>query len=331
MDKGADCTFPQGLKPACFAGLNGTAEAVPYPNEFVPYPKHIRALPKPIYEMALNMMSPRRSSCAIVSLLLLSLFAAAQTTSHSTQSSATSKQRSSIANKSYPASLVQQGAALFRQDCSFCHGRDATGGEKGPDLTRSKLVTADVNGDRIGPVVRNGRLQKGMPPFDRTDQQIASLVAFIHTQQKAALGGRRAAGGRKGVDPEDLQTGNAEAGKKYFEGTGGCAGCHSPAGDLAGVASRYKGLELEEQMLYPRHSKSKVTVTLASGQEISGTLAYLDEFTVGLTNAEGVYQSWRIRDVRYKVDAPVEAHVDLLSKYSDDDVHNLMAYLQTLK
>ena len=316
MDKVLNCAA-QGLKPACFAGLNGTAEAVPYP--------------KSIYEMALNMMFPRRSFGITVFLLLVSLFAAAQTTSHSTQNSADSKQRSSTANKSYPASLVQQGAALFRQDCSICHGRDATGGESGPDLTRSKVVTADVNGDKIGPVVRNGRPEKSMPPFDRTDQQIASLVAFIHTQQKAALGGRRGAGGRKGVDPEDLQTGNAGEGKKYFEGTGGCADCHSPTGDLAGIASRYKGLELEEQMLYPRNAKSKVTVTLPSGQEISGILSYLDEFTVGLTNAEGVYQSWRTRDVRYKVDAPVEAHVDLFSKYTDDDVHNLMAYLQTLK
>ena len=84
-------------------------------------------------------------------------------------------------------------------------------------------------------------------------------------------------------------------------------------------------------MLYPRRAKAKVTVTLASGQQISGRLAYLDEFTVGLTNSEGGYQSWRTRDGRYKVDAPVEAHVDLFSKYTDDDVHNLMAYLQTLK
>jgi len=278
-------------------------------------------------------MTSPQSFCTIVLWLLLSIFAAAQATSHSTPSPAGTKQRSTNEKKSYPPSLVQQGAALFRQDCSFCHGRDAAGGESGPDLTRSKLVATDGSGNKIASVVRNGRPDKGMPPFDRTDQQIASLVAFIHTQQKAAQaqGGRRGNGGRKGVDREDLQTGNVEAGKKYFEGTGGCAGCHAPSGDLAGIASRFKGLELEEQMLYPRHAKSKVTVTLASGQEISGTLAYLDEFTVGLTNAEGVYQSWRTRDVRYKVDAPVEAHVDLFSKYTDDDVHNLMAYLQTLK
>ena len=121
------------------------------------------------------------------------------------------------------------------------------------------------------------------------------------------------------------------AGKKYFDGAGGCVGCHSPTGDLAGIASRYKGLELEEQMLYPRRVKSKVTVTLPSGQEMAGTLEYLDEFTVGLTNADGVYQSWRTRDVKYKVDAPVEAHAELFSKYTDEDIHNLMAYLQTLK
>ena len=84
-------------------------------------------------------------------------------------------------------------------------------------------------------------------------------------------------------------------------------------------------------MLYPRYAKSIVTVTLPSGQEISGTLAYLDEFTVALKNMNGVYQSWRTRDVKYSVEAPAQAHADLFSKYTDDDVHNLMAYLETLK
>ena len=104
------------------------------------------------------------------------------------------------------------------------------------------------------------------------------------------------------MDVSDLQTGNVEAGKQYFNGAGGCATCHSPTGDLAGIASRYQGLELEEQMLYPRHAKSKVTVTLASGQTIAGTLAYLDEFTIGLIDSTGSYRSWRTRDVQYKVD-----------------------------
>ena len=268
------------------------------------------------------------SFCAMVMCALSISLASAQTPAPSPQAAVQGQPPAPGAAKTYPPELVASGAALFRQDCSFCHGRDAMGGETGPDLTRSRLVRSDVDGDKIGMVIRNGRPDKGMPPFDRSDLQIASLVAFIHTQQNAQ---HNRGGGRKGVDPSDLQTGDAEAGKKYFEGAGGCANCHSPTGDLAGIASRYKGLELEQNMLYPRHAKSKVTVTLASGETVTGTLAYLDEFTIALTDSSDTYRSWRTRDVQYKVDAPANAHVEQFSKYTDADIHNLMAYLQTLQ
>jgi cytochrome c oxidase cbb3-type subunit 3 len=263
----------------------------------------------------------------LVASFLLAL-ASAQEPTPAGQSPSAAKPAAPVVPKSYPQTQVQAGRDIFRQDCSFCHGRDAGGGETGPDLTRSKLVTQDVDGDKIGPVVRSGRPDKGMPPFDRSEDQIASLAAFIHTQQTRAL---TRTGGRKGVDAADLQTGNADAGKRYFEGAGGCAKCHSSTGDLAGINSRYRGLELEEQMLYPKHAKSKVTVTPASGQAITGTLAYRDEFTVGLIDDSGTYRSWRTGDVQYKVDDAVNAHVELFPKYTDDDIHNLMAYLQTLR
>ena len=280
-------------------------------------------------------MNFQHSTQLCSALLVMGCFVslAASTAQTPAKASNGAAQTSPAASKSYPPELVQQGSALFRKDCSFCHGRDAGGGESGPDLTRSRLVTADVNGDKIGPVVRNGRPDKGMPPFDRSDDQIASLAAFIHTQQNNAIAGagRRGNGGRKGVDVSDLQTGNVEAGKKYFEGAGACATCHSPTGDLAGLASRYQGLELEERMLYPRHAKPKVSVTLSSDETITGALAYLDEFTVGLIGPDGSYRSWRIRDVQYKVDPVLNAHVEQFPKYTDSDVHNLMAYLQTLR
>jgi len=281
----------------------------------------------------MNFLSSTRHGRTLA-VLLVSLATSSAQTPANVKPSPSGVEQIAAAAKSYAPEMVQQGKALFRKDCSFCHGRDAGGGESGPDLTRSKLVTADVDGDKIGPIVRNGRPDKGMPPFDRSDQQIASLVAFIHTQQNIALasaGGRGGNGGRKGVDVSDLQTGNVEAGKRYFEGAGGCARCHSATGDLAGVASRYSGLELEEQMLYPRHAKPKISVTLASGRTATGTLAYLDEFTVGLIDSTGSYRSWRTRDVHYKVDPALNAHVELFPKYTDADVHNLMAYLQTLR
>jgi len=228
------------------------------------------------------------------------------------------------------ATPAQAGGALFQQNCAFCHGRDAMGGETGPDLTRSELVLKDKDGSKIAEVIHNGRLntEKKMPPFPFSDQQTATLIAFIRERVTAAAAMN---GKRRGVDVADLQTGNAEAGKQYFNGAGGCSKCHSATGDLAGIASRYTGLHLEERMLYPQGVKSKVAVTLPSGETINGTLAYLDEFTVGLRDSSDTYRSWATKNVKFKVDAPVEAHVEQFPKYTDADIHNLMAYLQTMR
>lgn len=228
----------------------------------------------------------------------------------------------------YSSAQVEAGGSLFQQNCAFCHGRDAGGGETGPDLTRSKLVAQDAAGSRIEEVVRDGRPEQGMPPFHFSASEMNSVVAFIHSQRDKALLHK---GSRRGVDVSDLQTGNVAAGQEYFNGAGTCARCHSATGDLAGIATRYRGLQLEERMLYPRDVKKKVTVTLPSGEKISGMLAYLDEFTVALRDASGTYRSWAIQKVKYSVDSPVDAHVDLFGKYTDTDVHNLMAYLQTLR
>lgn len=226
-------------------------------------------------------------------------------------------------------SASDAGAKVYQQNCTFCHGRDAMGGESGPDLTRSKLVHDDVGGDKIAEVVRLGRNgDKKMPAFSLSGAEMADLVAFLHRVETAAS---KLSGNRKGVDVSDLQTGNADAGKRYFNGAGTCSTCHSPTGDLAGVATRYKGLELEERMLYPRRVLSRVVVTLPSGETIAGTLAYRDEFVIGMRDAGGTYRSWKASDIKYKIDAPVNAHVDLLPKYTDADIHDLMAYIQTLR
>ncbi|QNI32674.1 cytochrome c [Alloacidobacterium dinghuense] len=245
-----------------------------------------------------------------------------------TQSGSPVKGETAAANVSHTSDLAKAGGDLFDQNCSFCHGRDAMGGETGPDLTRSKLVLADVGGDKISEVVRDGRPQKNMPSFNFSNDEVLSLVAFIHAQAAKAASQN---GKRRGVDVSDLQTGNVDQGKQYFDGAGGCANCHSPTGDLAGIAARYQGLQLEERMLYPREAKSRVTVTLPSGEKISGVLAYQDEFVIGLRDENGTYHSWSTTNVKYVVDSPVDAHVDLFSKYTDADIHNLMAYLQTLR
>jgi cytochrome c oxidase cbb3-type subunit 3 len=204
------------------------------------------------------------------------------------------------------------------------------GGESGPDLTRAASVAEDVRGNTLGPLLRAGRVDKGMPAFTLSTSDLGAIVAYVHDQKTKA---ESLTGGRRTVDIADLQTGDPEAGRKYFAGA--CTKCHSPAGDLAGVARRLQGLPLLQRMLYPAPgrdgSKATVTVTLASGQTVTGRLAYRDEFTIGLTDANGWYRSWPTRQVRFVVNDPLQAHVDQLGKYTDEDMHDVLAYLQTLK
>jgi cytochrome c oxidase cbb3-type subunit 3 len=218
---------------------------------------------------------------------------------------------------------VERGRTVFASRCGFCHGRDAQGGETGPDLTKSELVDQDRGGDKIGSVVRDGRVDKGMPAIRLSDADLAATVAFIKS---------RTAGARRLVASADLETGNAEAGRKYFEGAGECTTCHSPTGDLAGVAKRLKDLELLRRMLYPTDGKgATVAVALPSGEKISGALAYRDEFTIALTDESGRYRSWLARQVTFTVTNPLDAHADRLGKYTDEDMHNVLAYLRTLR
>jgi cytochrome c oxidase cbb3-type subunit 3 len=236
--------------------------------------------------------------------------------------------------QSYPAAQVEAGREVFSAQCGFCHGRDAMGGETGPDLTRSQLVAEDLRGDKIGPVVRNGRVDKNMPAFNLSDSDLAAVVAFIHDQKAKS---ESLEGNRRTVDVADLQTGDAKAGEAYFNGPGGCSGCHSPTGDLAGLTKRHEGLALLRRMLNPRgrgadpRATPTVTVTLPSGTTVTGKLVHRDEFTIAMTDASGWYKSWPTSQVKVSVDDPLAAHVALLDKYTDDDMHNVMAYLQTLR
>ena len=233
--------------------------------------------------------------------------------------------------QSYSPEQVRAGQGIFSAQCGFCHGRDAMGGETGPDLTRSSLVAEDVRGDKIGPLLRAGRVDKGMPAFTLSAADVAATVAFIHGQKNK---GESLTGGRRAVDLADLQTGNAEAGRRYFDGA--CSQCHAPRADLAGVATRLEGLALLQRMLYPAPkdgapSRAKVTVTRASGEIVAGTLVHRDEFTIALTDPSGAYRAFPVHQVKFTVVDPLQAHVDQLGKYTDDEMHNVLAYLQTLR
>jgi cytochrome c oxidase cbb3-type subunit III len=193
---------------------------------------------------------------------------------------------------------------------------------------RSALVAHDVNGNLIGEIIRSGRPDKGMPALPLTNAQIADIGAYLHARAREALDSAQVP---DNYPLSRLLTGNAEAGKTYFNGAGGCTACHSPAGDLAHVASRYTPMELEAHMLVPSARPCTVIITLPGGEQVKGTLVHLDEFTVGLRDTSGWYRAFSRENTKVDVHDPLAAHIELLNRLSQDDLHNLFAYLVTLK
>ena len=196
----------------------------------------------------------------------------------------------------------------------------------------------DHYGDALGPYL----LQKhpgsaGTPISSLTQKQIKDLSHFLHEQIEDTL--------RSGPYTKVLNvlTGDPQAGAAYFNGAGGCSACHSPTGDLAHIASRYDPATLQQRLVFPRIvalgrgviSASKpvtVQITLGNGESISGTLVHIDDFNVAIRDLSGNYHSWRrTAQLRIELHDPYAAHDELLDKISDADIHNLVAYLETLK
>ena len=271
----------------------------------------------------------------LAAILLLASVTAVAAQGRGQASPASVRPAPAAAGQSFSREQIDTGRTRFAAQCGFCHGRDAAGGEGGTDLTRSALVGTDTRGDKIRPFLRSGRPDKGMPAFSLPDVDVTAIVAFIHDQRDQAAA---ATGGRRAVDLADLQTGNADAGRRYFDTA--CARCHSATGDLKGVATRYEGLPLLQRMLFPGSGgrgagpspkPPDVRVTLRDGQIVTGTLAYRDEFTISITDSNGWRRSWPAAQVTYTVDDRLQAHVEQLGKYTDGDMHDVLAYLQTLR
>ena len=238
---------------------------------------------------------------------------------------------------------VERGQTLLVDQCGFCHGANARGGSGGPDLTRSTIVQTDEDGRQLAEFLAAGRIDKGMPKFDLPRAQVSDMAAFLH-QAIYANSNRRL------YKILDIVVGDANAGQAYFSGAGRCTSCHSPAGDLKGVGAKYEPATLQGRFLLPRGRQTvpgapqvplyteptsiKVAVTLPSGETASGGLVRLTDFEVTLYDAaSNRTRSWlRTGDVpKVVVTDPLQAHLDLLPKWTDTDMHNMTAFLAGLK
>lgn len=234
---------------------------------------------------------------------------------------------------------VKRGRSVFIPTCGFCHGSMARGGSGGPNLVRSVLVMHDQGtATEITPVVRNGRADKGMPAFPRLkDTQIKDIAAFLLSLIQSNAN-------RHEYKILNIVTGDAGKGEAYFKTN--CANCHSPTGDLAHIAKKFEPVALQSRFLYPRtdwypgmpprdpRELPTAAVKLASGQTFTGVVERRDDFSITITDASGQKHSWSYDDepgISVEVDDPLKAHRDMLPNYTDEDMHNILAYLETLK
>jgi cytochrome c oxidase cbb3-type subunit 3 len=232
--------------------------------------------------------------------------------------------------------VVARGKALYGVHCNFCHGSDARGGEGGPNLLRSELVLNDQKGELIAPVVQSGRGE--MPKLNLTNEQVSDIAVFVHSFRVSGYDISRTV-------PLSILVGDAKAGEAVFKTK--CGACHSVAGDLKGIASKIPDPKtLQNMFLMPSGGRgmrggpspvnvppTTVTVTLDFGLKIQGRLVRIDDFIVTLIDADEIQRTFRRDGDNPKVEIhdPLQPHKDLLPVYTDSDIHNLTAYLVTVK
>jgi mono/diheme cytochrome c family protein len=234
------------------------------------------------------------------------------------------------------AAAVERGRAAYNTNCAFCHGADTRGGDGGPSLLRSALVLDDQRGELVGPVIRAGRPDRGMPAFALTNDQVSDLAAFMHSFRVAGYDSSR-------ERPASILVGDAAVGATAFGSK--CGSCHSATGDLQGLATKIpEPRTLQQTWLMPGSTSGRgggprparprppsVTVVLPSGETFVGQLERVDDFAVSLKTTAGRRSFRIVSGVQVTVDDPLQPHKDLLRTYSDPDIHNLTAYLMTLK
>ncbi len=232
---------------------------------------------------------------------------------------------------------ANRGRKVYSAECINCHGTHARGSERGADLIRSELVLHDRYGSTIKPFLKKGHPTQTTPVAQLTDAQIEDLSHTIHQEVYNTL--------RSALQIQNVLTGDPKAGAAYFNGEGKCSTCHSPTGDLAKIGSRMDPPALQQRFLFPGGRGGgrgrggagsgggvMVTVTQASGATLSGSLVHLDDFNVALRDSAGEYHSIkRTPAVKVVKNDPVQAHHELLDQYTDKNIHDIVAYLETLK
>jgi cytochrome c oxidase cbb3-type subunit III len=255
-----------------------------------------------------------------------------------------------------------RGRVLWASHCIDCHGSQARGSDTGPNIIRTKTAnfdrTAAKAGSVLGPFLKAGHpTQSKKPSASFTDEEVVALANFLRQRVNDTMRGSAV------FTAGDILVGDATAGEAYFHGDGGCARCHNAAANpLAGIATRIPvPVDLQQRMLFPGaagrgrggrgraggaappsaspataapadRNAIRVSIAAPAGPPASGVLVEESDFYITLRDAEGaIHTVRRTPGMRVTKTNPLQAHIDLLDRITDKQIHDVVAYLETLK
>jgi cytochrome c oxidase cbb3-type subunit 3 len=243
--------------------------------------------------------------------------------------------------------IIERGRALYGVNCTACHGVDLRGGQlNGPNLLRSQVMLNDQEGELLLPIVQGARAEKGMPPLPLQPDDVKAVAAYVHSVLASA---QRQGAPPAGPEPIlNVLVGDAAAGEAYFAAK--CGTCHSTTGNLAGIGTRFPDAKALQNFWVsggraggrggfrgagpPDNARAvTATITLPAGETLEGRVVRYDDFLITLALEDGSLRSVRREGDKPKVEIrdPLEPHRALLAAYTDKDIHDVTAYLVTVK
>ena len=242
--------------------------------------------------------------------------------------------------------LIAHGKTLYDVDCQKCHGADLRGNlQGGTSLLRSQVVLSDQDGELMQPIIAGSLRNSGMPALDMNAADLKALATYIHSVVATERG--QGAPPAPGVEAPSALVGDATSGKTYF--TAKCGSCHSATGDLQGYGTKYPDAKAAQNRWVsgggggrggrggvsatPDPRTVMAIVTLPSGETVQGPLVIVDDFLVSLSQPDGIIRTFR-RDgdvPKVEIKDPMQGHKTLLDMLKNKDMHDVTAYLESLR